>query len=452
MEAGMRGLATLVLLAAMLVPVTAQEKPAAKPQAAAKRQAAPKPPAPGSPRAVYAAMTEPERIAIQSDLIWTGDYNGIASGDFGDNSVAAVKAYQKRHAAKETGILNPDERVKLREAARTKQEQAGWRVLDDNATGARLGLPGKLVPQSSPGTNGSRWQSARGEVQVETFRIAAPIALGQVFEQQKKDPPQRKVEYSVLRENFFVLSGLQGLKKFYVRAHAKEGEVRGLTILYDQAMEGIMEPVVVAMSSTFTPFPGNVALASARRKVEYGTGVVVGAGHVVTDGQTIEACEVVVIAGRGHAEKIADADGLALLRLNGARDLAPLPLTTHSTDTGAVTLVGIVDPQAQSGGAVVSSASARLNGGARIEPAPPMGFAGAAVLDGGGQFIGIAATRASGAQVAGPAAAPAGGATTLLPAEAIGKLIAANGVTPPSGRASLEAAKAAAVRVICVRK
>ena len=30
-------------------------------------------------------------------------------------------------------------------------------------------------------------------------------------------------------------------------------DVRGVTILYDQAMDGIMEPVVIAMSSAFAP-------------------------------------------------------------------------------------------------------------------------------------------------------------------------------------------------------
>ena len=80
----------------------------------------------------------------------------------------------------------------------------------------------------------------------------------------------------MLRPDFFVVSGTQGLKKFYVRAFAKDGEVRGLTILYDQAMEGTMDPIVVAMSSAFVPFASYAGRQRAaevpRRKVEYGTG------------------------------------------------------------------------------------------------------------------------------------------------------------------------------------
>ena len=32
----------------------------------------------------YAAIPLTERVAIQNDLIWTGDYNGTVGGDFGE--------------------------------------------------------------------------------------------------------------------------------------------------------------------------------------------------------------------------------------------------------------------------------------------------------------------------------------------------------------------------------
>ena len=52
------------------------------------------------------------------------------------------------------------------------------------------------------------------------------------------------------------MTGMQGLKKFYVRAQIRDLEVRGITVLYDQAIEGTIDPVVIAMSSAFAPFPG----------------------------------------------------------------------------------------------------------------------------------------------------------------------------------------------------
>lgn len=268
--------------------------PVARGQAQPPRSARtvrPAPPRTGAPPAVYARMPAEERIAIQSDLIWTDDYNGMADGDFGNASVAAVKSFQRRNGFQETGILNPDERERLAEGAKARQQRVGWQEVDDGATGARLRLPLKLVPQKRAGEAGTHWQSRHGEIQVDTFRVAGSgTTLATVFEQQKREPPRRKVEYQVMRDGFFVLSGLQNLKKFYVRAEAKDDEVRGVTVLYDQAMEGIMDPVAVAMSNTFQAFPDNTAGDPASRKVAYASGVVVSAaGDIVTDARTTEA-------------------------------------------------------------------------------------------------------------------------------------------------------------------
>ncbi len=450
----MRAIATALLLLASLAVATSATAQSAKPKppAAAAKPAPATKPTPGSPRAVYGAMPQTERINLQYELIWTGDYNGIADGDFNEGSIAAVKAYQKRNGGKETGLLNPEERSKLARSAKLQQDRVGWRLLDDKATGARLGVPAKLAPQSAATGSGTRWQSSHGEVQIETFRVAGPgTTLAQVFEQQKKEPPQRKVDYNVLRGDFFVLSGMQGLKKFYVRAHVRENEVRGVTVLYDQAMEGIMDPVVIAVSSAYSPFPSvSVAIGPPpRRKVEYGSGMVVSAeGHIVTDRHLLDECEVVVVAGHGHADKVAEdaGSGLALLRIYGARDLTPLALAREPART-ELTLVGVADPQAQAGGGGVSAAPARLAQDMTLAPAPGTGFSGAAAVDASAGVVGMVSMRAQ--VVAGPPTAPAPAA--LGPAAAIAKLLAEQGVPVQSGRTGADAAKTGVVRVICVR-
>ena len=70
-------------------------------------------------------------MAIQSDLVWTGDYNGLVNGEFAERAVAAVKAFQKRNGGKETGVLNQPERAALAAAAKPKQEAVGWRMVED---------------------------------------------------------------------------------------------------------------------------------------------------------------------------------------------------------------------------------------------------------------------------------------------------------------------------------
>jgi peptidoglycan hydrolase-like protein with peptidoglycan-binding domain len=448
----MRYFGAILLSFALMAPALAQTP---KPSPAPKPPAAPKPAAAAKPNPLaesYAAIPEAERIAIQSDLIWTGDYNGTLSADFGDRAVAAVKAFQKKRGGKETGVLNPQERAALSAAAKPKQEAVGWRMLNDGVSGIRLGLPAKLVPQATGIAGGSRWTSARGEVQIETFRIAAPgTTLQASFEAQQK-VAERKVSYRLLRPDFFIVSGLQGLKKVYVRGAFKDGEVRGFTILYDQALEGTVDPVVIAMSSAFAAFPSGVAGPPPRRKVEYGTGIVIGAGgHIVTTREVTDACQVITLAGLGPAELVAEdkTAHLALLRVYGSRDLTPLAVGDAVGDA-EVTLVGIADPQSQGGGGAVSTAAARLiaQGAARqVEPAPVSGFAGAAALARDGRLAGLVDLRPQ--FIAGP---PSGAAqSALIPAETIATFLRAHQLAA-SGASGMEKAKAAAVRVICVRK
>jgi hypothetical protein len=201
--------------------------------------------------------------------------------------------------------------------------EVGWTIVTDPATGIRIGLPTKLVPNARDADHGTRWSSAHGEVQVETFRIAdRDLKLSALFEHEKRQPSTRQVEYSVLRDDIFFISGLQGLKKFSVKAQMRDGEVRGFTMLYDQMMETIVTPVMVAMSSAFSPFPERSApFAALAKSVEYGNGLVVSAqGHIVTDRKLIEGCQVIIASGLGDAVRIADdkENGLAQSFSTGA--------------------------------------------------------------------------------------------------------------------------------------
>jgi peptidoglycan hydrolase-like protein with peptidoglycan-binding domain len=400
------------------------------------------------------AMAQAERLAIQSDLAWTGQYNGAITGDVSERMVAAIKEFQKDRGGKPTGVLNPQERSVLAETARRRQGEVGWKIVTDPGTGARLGMPTKLVPQQSSDAGGARWSSSTGTIQIQLARRKqANPTTAKLAEQEKKEPAGRKVDYTVVKPDFFVLSGMQGLKKFYVRGTFKGDEVRILTILYDQATEGTMEPAVIAMSSAFNPCPSGSG-PPPRKTVEYGTGVVVSEdGAILADREITEACLAITIGGLGNADRVAeDKDrDLALLRIYGVRGLKPLALGNGAIKS-AVELTGIADPQSQGGGAAASSvrAQAALVGGggdAALSPAPALGFSGAAALDADGKFAGLALLKS--AVVAGAANAAPTTQAVLVPADAVREFLRANGVNAAGGSPD---AKAAVVRVICVRK
>src|ERR1700686_275513 len=400
------------------------------------------------------AMAQADRLAIQSDLAWVGQYNGAITGEVSERMVAAIKEFQKDRGGKQTGVLNPQERSVLAETARRRQENVGWKIVTDAGTGARLGVPTKLVPQQSSDANGAKWSSPTGTIQIQlSRRKQANPTTAKLAEQEKKEPAGRKVDYTVVKPDFFVLSGMQGLKKIYVRGTFKGDEVRILSILYDQATEGTVEPVVIAMSSAFNPFPSGTGPAP-RTTVEYGTGVVVSEdGAIVADREVTDGCLAIAIGGYGNADRVAeDKDhDLALLRIYGARGLKPLSLSDGAAKS-SVDLTGIADPQNQGGAAAVSSVKATASqigggGGVPLSPPPALGFSGAAALDGDGKFAGIALLKP--ALVAGPANSTPPAQAVLVPADTVAEFLKANGVNAAGGSPD---AKAAMVRVICVRK
>jgi hypothetical protein len=458
--------ATLISMALISVTLGAAQQPAvaqmtarttggAKPKAVATTPI--RPPALQTPADTANAMAQGERLALQSDLAWVGQYNGAISGEISDRMVAAIKKFQKARGGKETGVLNPQERSVLADTAKRRRDNAGWKIVTDAGTGVQLGIPGKLVPQQTSDANGTKWSSPTGTIQVLlTRRKEANPTTAKLADREKKDPAGRRVDYTVVKPDFFVLSGLQGLKKFYVRGTFRGDEVRILTILYDQATENTVEPVVIAMSSAFNPFPSGAQIAGAlpRKTVEYGTGIVVSEdGAVVTDRQITDGCLAITIAGFGNGDRVAeDKDhDLALLRIYGARGLKPLNIAGAATKS-ALDLTGIADPQNQGGGAAVSSVKASVasigsNSDLALSPAPGLGFSGAAALDSDGKFAGVALLKPL--VVAGPANAAPAAQAALVSSDTVREFLRANGVNAAGGSTD---ATASVVRVICVRK
>jgi peptidoglycan hydrolase-like protein with peptidoglycan-binding domain len=403
------------------------------------------------------AMAQGERLALQSDLAWVGQYNGAITGDVSERMVAAIKEYQKARGGKPTGVLNPQERSELADTAKRRRDNVGWKIVTDAGSGVQLGIPTKLVPQQSSDANGAKWSSPTGTIQIQLSRRkeAGPTAA-KLADREKKEPPGRVIDYTVVKPDFFVLSGMQGLKKFYLRGTFRDDEVRILTILYDQATENTVEPVVIAMSSAFNPFPASAQAAGPppRKTVEYGTGIVVSDdGAIVTDREVTDSCLTIAISGFGNADRTAeDKDhDLALLRIYGARGLKPLNLANGAAKS-AVELTGIADPQNQGGAAAVSSVKAAITqigsgNDLALSPAPTLGFSGAAALDTDGKFAGLALLKP--VVVAGPSTAAPGAQAVLVTADTVRGFLKANGV---NASGTSPDAKAAAVRVICVRK
>jgi peptidoglycan hydrolase-like protein with peptidoglycan-binding domain len=402
-------------------------------------------------RSAYAAMPRDERLAIQSDLAWLGHYAGPPGGDFDDRTIAAVKAFQQASHAKDTGLLDAGQRARLAAAAPARQRAVGWRLIEDPTTGARFGVPEKLVARVGDLRTGSAWTSGHGQIRIETFGLNE-AGLPALFEDEKKTPRGRHADASTLGPDSFVVAGTQGLKYFVVRAEAHAGKVRGITILYDQATIGIMAPVAIAMANSFVGFPDpkSAPPPGQKRAVEYGTAIVAdGSGDLVTSRDMTAGCTAIAVPGFGYAARVAadPTSDVALLRLYGARDLVPAGLAEQNlageSEGGDLMLVGVADPLVQNGGDAVTQAAARLDRNV-ITPVPQPGFSGAAAIDAQGRFVGIVDFKSAAEASSEPAVAQA----ILVPAGSVHTFLTAHSIAATAARGTTERS---VLRIICLR-
>ncbi|MGO9045465.1 MAG: peptidoglycan-binding protein [Xanthobacteraceae bacterium] len=370
-------------------------------------------------------------------------------------SAAPQKAATKKPAAKPAPAAvrrNKEDADPLAEAPSFSAEAVGWQLIEDAKTGARLGVPEKLTPHVGAARSGTRWASTQGQIQIETFRLAE-AALPALFDEEKKTA-HRQISSSNLKPDSFVILGVQGLKYFLVRAEARGGEVRGVTVLYDQATEGTMSRVALAVANAFVGFPDPNAVppAGLRRRVEYGSAIVVsGDGNLVAPARIVDQCEAITVPPYGHADRVGEdkTNGLALIRLYGARNLVPAPFAETNMDAGELMLVGVPDPLAQ-GGDAATAVAAHLSAQG-VEPAPKLGFSGAAAADARGRLVGMVDLRPAVMAGSGAGVSQAG---TMVPVETIRAFLQAQLQAQHVAPAVAASApiNQSVLRVICVRK
>jgi hypothetical protein len=393
-----------------------------------------------TPAAVSVAHKPPAKTHVATAPAAAAQHEDMARRGRGANET-------RKHGKPETGAVGTEEAPA---GPVTFPDSVGWQLIEDPATGARLGLPGKLVPRIDASRTGSRWTSAQGQIQIETFRLTE-AALPALFEQEKK-ASRREIASSQLTADSFVINGVQGLKNFRVRAAARGTEVRGITVLYDQATEGTMDRIAAAVVATYIGFPDPHAspVAGIRRMVEYGTAIVVSSdGDLIAPAHLTEDCRAITLPGLGHAERLAvdQANDLALIHVYGTRNLVPAGLAGDGANANGTDfkLVGLADPLAQGGEAEVTSAvSHRTAQG--IEPAPKPGFSGAAAADARGALAGLVDLK--------PSVVAGGGApgATFVPVETIRAFLQSHDITLAAAAPDHAPIEQSVVRVVCVRK
>ena len=197
------------------------------------------------------AMTLARRRIIQDGLIWSGHYDGMIDGRFGPRTIRAIERFQSSLGHEPSGRLTEPEIEILARRAEAAKHDVGYRTHNDAATGLILGLPLRLAPYSGPTDHGSRFASPDGRVDIELLRFGPDESLRGLYERLEASGPARQTTYSALRDNWFVVTGLNDGREFYVRARQEPKGIAAFSTTWNSDVAETFEPVVVAMSNAF---------------------------------------------------------------------------------------------------------------------------------------------------------------------------------------------------------
>ena len=305
---------TLALALGVAAPAAFAQMPPAAPASDDAAMAAQK--------VAFLALPEATRKAAQEALVWLGLYVGVNDGDFGKRTRDAILAFQASLKAPADGTLSAPVLKALLAAAQKAREAAGFRVVSDPKTGAKIGAPLKLL-------------SARAGARLD-FASSADADLSALYARLSATTPARKIAYKAIKPDaFFVVSGQDGASKFYTRFDKNataNPPLRGFTFAYPASQAATLDRVAIAIANSFEPFPESVAAPPAGAAISAAapptssaappppavpqpsaTALVVAPGRALTALKT-DDCPNPTVAGKPvRIERADTATGLAML-------------------------------------------------------------------------------------------------------------------------------------------
>ena len=364
---------------------------------------------------------------VQFLLVWTGDYNGIIDGIAGPQTDKAIQAFFLRKFGRLPSSVTQEQIQTLVEDAAVAIERSGFILRRDPQLGVTFGVPEALVlPAENKDSLRRSYRSPDGTIELEVaFLRNRYVSLDQLY-RKLTTIPGRTVSYSSFRPGWFVLSGKDRDREFYVRYHGTGREIRGFSISYAPGRAAELGPIIIAMSNVFRPsataadplisFLENlqdsyeaspvppVASKEAPKGDFTGSGFVVDAqGHVLTNAHVVGDCGRILM-GLGDTATLVAKDvrnDLALLEDTEARSMPALVFRSDPVKLGeevvaaGFPLHGILADSINITPGVVSSLSGLQNDRRFLQTTAAVqpGNSGGPLVDRGGKVVGVVTAK-----------------------------------------------------------
>ncbi|MEM1160979.1 MAG: serine protease [Pseudomonadota bacterium] len=202
--------------------------------------------------------TQAQRIDVQDGLLWAGHYSGLLDGDFGAGTRRAIRAFQADLGASRTGTLTATQIDLLRRKKRQTQADAGFRVVTDDRTGIRIGMPEKIIAYQGEedglhiyrGKSGQPW-SELALVDVPGSRATLAALYGSLVGPDDAGPDR----YAVLKDDWFVVSYTKNGTARYSNVRMVGGSMKGFILRWTDEESSLFPRIAAAMFNSFEAVP-----------------------------------------------------------------------------------------------------------------------------------------------------------------------------------------------------
>ncbi|MBZ0218086.1 MAG: trypsin-like peptidase domain-containing protein, partial [Fimbriimonadaceae bacterium] len=280
-----------------------------------------------------------DRTFVQLQLVLTGHYNGFVDGVFGQNTYKAIRDFERSINSRANGVLTNAEEKRLLDNAAYAYGVLGFEDIVDRKTGLLLPVPLKLAPNQSTTKRGIRWTSNDGYFEMETLSIPeTDIGYFDLYSKLIAETTVRSVTYSTLKQNFFVVSGIDRGKIFYLKIERFKGRSAGFSMTWTENISPTASRTAIYVASLIrndlssnrtprqsAPPAGQPPSANNRSISSSGSGFFISAkGHIITNNHVIDNCRDIEVAGYGtavviRADSVSDLSVLRLSNTDGFR-------------------------------------------------------------------------------------------------------------------------------------
>lgn len=198
-----------------------------------------------------------ERRLSQEGLIVLGYYNGFADGSFGQSTRNAIASYQGDHHRPSTGRLTAKDALELGGAALDLRKQLQWRQLDNSQAGVTISYPAAVMTQRQDNKlGGETLQPPDGALSLKTahFANSGPGQIDSLFQNMLNEQGST-ITYQFKRQNWFIVSGTSGDRKYYSRFEQRGNDIRGYDLSWNASEPSkLVDNISVLISNGFYPF------------------------------------------------------------------------------------------------------------------------------------------------------------------------------------------------------